>query len=623
MGTLAYLMVVMWVCLATAFLIGFILSYLWRRARYRKLTADNEQSWLSRLRQTEQDRDARIAKLTSEVDEQRQQIPTMERSLAERSDIINAHETKIDEQKQSIDALESKLHESLTAQIESEDQNGAIAQLRQTLEARDASLANAGRELEQLREKHNATNERAANAERTLAQKTSEYESRLDALGAQAETASAKAQRLQAVEPKVAELETELSAANRRVQEMENDHREQQSLSDRANKQIEELQRNVDHLVQERDGLSEQIQAAERHVASKDAAESDALNATIRSLRDEVAGHVQRAAQAELRKNELEQSLRTRTDRLDVAERACGELRQKVIELESEFVRERDQRAAAVDERNALSERAQKELDELNAMRREREELLQQLDNRKEVERRAEQHADHWQSEHDKLKAQLANEAGLLVTSRNEADAARKQSEEATAAADEAKHRIVEMQRRLDQAEHEAATRAREDQQRLAQLEEQAGKSERHVDEVAMLRRTLEQRDVEYAKEHRQHSEQRKLAKDWRRRYEALKNELSTTDAPRPAKSSKTDQPKWLLSKAPAEKDDLKKIWGVGPVMEKTMNKLGIYLFRQVAALRKKDIEWVASHINTFPDRINRDDWVGQAAALRKEKYGR
>jgi len=87
--------------------------------------------------------------------------------------------------------------------------------------------------------------------------------------------------------------------------------------------------------------------------------------------------------------------------------------------------------------------------------------------------------------------------------------------------------------------------------------------------------------------------------------------------------SSKHGNPKWLLAKRPDDVDDLKKIYGVGPVMEKTLNKLGIYLFRQVAALRKKDVEWVASHINTFPDRINRDDWVGQATELRREKYGR
>ncbi len=55
--------------------------------------------------------------------------------------------------------------------------------------------------------------------------------------------------------------------------------------------------------------------------------------------------------------------------------------------------------------------------------------------------------------------------------------------------------------------------------------------------------------------------------------------------------------------------------------MEKTMNGLGIYLFKQVASLTNSDIEWVTSHINTFPDRIKRDDWVGQAKQLQKEKY--
>ncbi|MEM8977320.1 MAG: hypothetical protein AAGD43_35170, partial [Pseudomonadota bacterium] len=68
--------------------------------------------------------------------------------------------------------------------------------------------------------------------------------------------------------------------------------------------------------------------------------------------------------------------------------------------------------------------------------------------------------------------------------------------------------------------------------------------------------------------------------------------------------------------------DDLKRIKGVGPVMERTMNELGIYHFRQVARLDAAGIEWVSANIETFPDRIRRDRWVEQAHELHTEKYG-
>lgn len=67
------------------------------------------------------------------------------------------------------------------------------------------------------------------------------------------------------------------------------------------------------------------------------------------------------------------------------------------------------------------------------------------------------------------------------------------------------------------------------------------------------------------------------------------------------------------------EKDDLKEISGVGPVLEKALNDLGIYHFRQVAAFTPEDIAAVENETN-FPGRIERDDWLGQAKTLAEGK---
>lgn len=63
------------------------------------------------------------------------------------------------------------------------------------------------------------------------------------------------------------------------------------------------------------------------------------------------------------------------------------------------------------------------------------------------------------------------------------------------------------------------------------------------------------------------------------------------------------------------EKDDLKRISGVGPVLEETLNDLGIYHFHQIAKFTDADIEAVENETN-FPGRIGRDDWIGQARKL-------
>ncbi len=63
--------------------------------------------------------------------------------------------------------------------------------------------------------------------------------------------------------------------------------------------------------------------------------------------------------------------------------------------------------------------------------------------------------------------------------------------------------------------------------------------------------------------------------------------------------------------------DDLKLISGVGPVLEKKLNALGITQYAQVAAFKKADIVRVDDALS-FKGRIERDEWVKQAKALAK-----
>jgi len=68
------------------------------------------------------------------------------------------------------------------------------------------------------------------------------------------------------------------------------------------------------------------------------------------------------------------------------------------------------------------------------------------------------------------------------------------------------------------------------------------------------------------------------------------------------------------------QKDNLKMISGIGPVLEQKLNALGIYTFRQISEFTPQAIEHVTSSIKFFPDRIGRDNWIGQAAALARHR---
>jgi len=65
----------------------------------------------------------------------------------------------------------------------------------------------------------------------------------------------------------------------------------------------------------------------------------------------------------------------------------------------------------------------------------------------------------------------------------------------------------------------------------------------------------------------------------------------------------------------PAGGDDLKKLTGVGPAIEKKLHALGVTTFAEVAAWTAEDIARVEESLN-FKGRITRDDWVGQAQKL-------
>ncbi|KAB2680664.1 MULTISPECIES: NADH-quinone oxidoreductase subunit E [Brucella/Ochrobactrum group] len=77
------------------------------------------------------------------------------------------------------------------------------------------------------------------------------------------------------------------------------------------------------------------------------------------------------------------------------------------------------------------------------------------------------------------------------------------------------------------------------------------------------------------------------------------------------------DKNRPVAMERPEVVDDLKLIAGVGPKIEATLHELGIFTYKQVAAWKKAEREWVDGYLS-FHGRIEREDWVKQAKALAK-----
>ncbi len=69
------------------------------------------------------------------------------------------------------------------------------------------------------------------------------------------------------------------------------------------------------------------------------------------------------------------------------------------------------------------------------------------------------------------------------------------------------------------------------------------------------------------------------------------------------------------FSSRPDQVDDLKRIKGIGAVIEETLHGLGVYQFSQVAEWTEDNTAWVENFLS-FPGRIGRENWIDQARTL-------
>ncbi|MDQ0327317.1 small subunit ribosomal protein S2 [Rhodopseudomonas julia] len=74
-----------------------------------------------------------------------------------------------------------------------------------------------------------------------------------------------------------------------------------------------------------------------------------------------------------------------------------------------------------------------------------------------------------------------------------------------------------------------------------------------------------------------------------------------------------------LFARPEGDADDLKKINGVGPVLEQKLNQLGITRYAQIAGLDQADTQRLDAALGSA-GRVEREDWIAQATALVKEQ---
>jgi NADH-quinone oxidoreductase subunit E len=93
-----------------------------------------------------------------------------------------------------------------------------------------------------------------------------------------------------------------------------------------------------------------------------------------------------------------------------------------------------------------------------------------------------------------------------------------------------------------------------------------------------------------------------------------LKSDFDRGVMPTPAVAGK--EPALLKGPRKDTRDDLGLIWGVGDVLEKKLNEMGIWHFDQIAGWTPENVAWFEQQLPGFKGRIGRDKWIEQCKKL-------
>ena len=227
--------------------------------------------------------------------------------------------------------------------------------------------------------------------------------------------------------------------------------------------------------------------------------------------------------------------------------------------------------------------------------------------------------------------AWLLREAAIATTNENN----RRQQTESTAQSnnlEELKSQLVKQESKLAHAQEsfhqDYIGISRENERVKASLEESIKDAREYRDELLELRSKLKQADSERDLLKFSNAQQEKQIRGLEEGEQKLKIKLEEfqnaliTERKEPVYSDFiSGQLLADISKVDGnEKDDLKIINGIGPVIEKKLNSQGINSFKQISELTKKSSRRISDAIKFFPGRIERDRWVEQASRLYLEK---
>ncbi len=563
----------------------------------------------------------RIQKVTNESAEA-VKIERVERQVVEKA-LVQAEDT-IDELRQQVAALEREKEDAGNVSIRLDEAHQQIEAVTQRLEQQTSGHA---AELEKAR----GESARLSTELQSCQRQCVELDEALASQRRELTLAQSECVRLRNAETERTQLVSAIGARRDQVRELEAERDEARAAEHQIRRQWEETKNAADHRDSElarlreereqRNAALEQRQQERQELEDTIAAHA-ALIQKLSADRDVVAASRQAAEKVQ---TQLEQQTRANKQlqarchealadlqreqagrqeiesRLDESQAEISALRQRCLDFQNVQQEKERLQAALADghrrlrqltiERDAAfaAEVAAKETvaaletttydnaHDIDRIRKHREEVLAELESVK--------------SDHTRLESELKHRDQKIATLQAACDrlAARKSDRDALA---ERLSKQAERLRKIS-VEHELASAS------LGQAEQTIGE----------LRQLLESRT--------------QRIEDLQRERDEVYHIGSQEVVPQPTQNTRIDARLGLIYlRTPEFTDDLKRISGVAEVLEKKLNDLGVYTYKQVMDWDDTAVE-AFSELLAFKDRIARENWVGQARRLHAEAQGR
>jgi len=428
--------------------------------------------------------------------------------------------------------------------------------------------------------------------------------------------------------------EGEGATARRRVSEMESilaiqthELKGAQQTCRNAEQARDVMEREVgvlrDHIAQLNEGLADrdrlrtqvkQLEAAQDRIHQLEVELSDreaAHRNTIQQLERSLADRDQRIGTFDMSVAAQMEELRSAQQGCQAAEQAREVLKEEIRVLRDHI--------AQLNEGLADRDRLRTQVKQLEAAQDRIHQLEVELSDREAAHRNTIQQLERSLADRDRRIEELVpvthllreKESAIKVWERTHAQTVQTLEAETT--------KLLEQSRILEdlQAQHQL------DEQRVQERDEQLASLQRELQELHTERHAL-RKEVQSIPEKDEQIE--RLQKRLRELRATLRT-APTTSTTAPSPQSRQNEAEAAPSSSPpkdsksVQRDDLKKIQGIGPVFAETLQKLGTRTFIQIARWKPEDVEKIAKKLATDPERIKRENWIAGAKKQHFEKY--